>query len=59
MYVVSRRRIELKRKVPTTVMFDKDQLEALDGLSSQSGKSKSAIVREALSKFLTEVTLGA
>jgi len=51
--------LNLKRKVPTTVMFDKEQLEALDGLSSQSGKSKSAIVREAVSKFLTEVTLGA
>jgi len=46
------------RKVHVTVVLSPTQLEALDNLSAKTGKSKSAIVGEALEKFL-EVTTNA
>lgn len=46
--------MEMKRKVPTTIMFDREQLEALDRMADEGKVSKSKLVREALAKFLED-----
>jgi len=42
----------MKRKIQVTVMLAQQQLETLDILSAKTGKSRSRLIGEALSRYL-------
>ena len=42
----------MPRKIQTSILLERDELESLKRMSEKSGKSRSRLIREALSTFL-------
>ncbi len=45
----------MPRKIQTSILLEKSELELLDKAAEETGKSKSRLIREALSKFFEEI----